>query len=345
MKKLILVAGFACLLLNTHRVFSQSFKNANEYLEFVSEEHENISKSMWKYTKAVAHNKSDRSINNKRETLIKTVERSIKKIEKADGYDGNEFKNQVLDHLKFNESLLKEDYAKIIDMKAVAEQSYDLMEAYIIAQEMTDKKMEEAQETYERNFHAFADEHNIEIIENETDLAKKMETSNAVFKYYNKLYLIYFKVYVNEIYLMDALNISDISAIQQSTNALSTSAKEGLLELQKVAPYNNDKSLIEATKKAFEFYIDEADNKMPILLDFLMLSENFQAINESLQNTPENKRTKEQVADYNKKVNEVNKGVNTFNKTNSQLNAKRQEMLNNLNAANEKFLDKHIPND
>ena len=50
-----------------------------------------------------------------------------------------DYKNKVLKHMRLNESLLKHDYAKIVDMKTVAEQSYDLMEAYIVAQELADK--------------------------------------------------------------------------------------------------------------------------------------------------------------------------------------------------------------
>ncbi|MCB0436963.1 MAG: hypothetical protein KDD08_12995, partial [Mangrovimonas sp.] len=114
------------LLVTSASVHSQSFKSAVEYLDFISNEQQDISKNMWRYTKALAHSKSDRTILKRRESMIKTLEKAIANIQKADGYDGDDYKNQVLEYMRLNESLLKHDYAKIVDMKEVAEQSYDL---------------------------------------------------------------------------------------------------------------------------------------------------------------------------------------------------------------------------
>lgn len=324
---------------------SQSFNNAAEYLDFVSNEQQAVSRSMWKYTKAVAHSKSDRSIEGKRRNLLKTIERAIAKIEKADGYDGEDYKNKVLKVLNINRNLLNQDYAEIIDMKAVAEQSYDAMEAYMIAQEMADKKMEEAQQEYEKNFYEFAGKHNINIIESESDLGKKMKISNEVFSHYNELYLTYFKVYINEVYLWEAVEANNVSAIQQNANALSSAAKEGLEVLNQKTLYKNDKSVVNATKKAFEFFIDESENQIPEMTDFLILNEDFEKIKTTLENTPERKRTKDQVNLYNKKVKEINKAINNYNKVNNALNNQRQKVINGLDNANANFLSRHIPRD
>ncbi|MGS2726997.1 LIC11966 family surface protein [Psychroserpens sp. BH13MA-6] len=324
---------------------AQKFNNAAEYLDFIGAEQQTIIKNMWKYTKAIAHSKSDRSINGKRQNLLKSMERAIAKIQKAEGFDGDDYKNKVLEQLIFKKDLLNQDYAKIIDMKAVAEQSYDAMEAYIIAQEMADKKMEESQQEYEKNFYDFAAKHQIDIIESETDLGHKMKLSNEVFTHYNDLYLIYFKVYMNEIYLWEAIEEGNVSAIQQNANALSVSAHEGLEILETQTAYNNDDSIIKATKNAFEFFIDESENKIPQITEFLILNEDFESIKSNLEQTPEKKRTKEQIDNYNKKVKAINKAVNTYNKTNTELNNERQNMINSLNNTNANFLSKHIPND
>lgn len=338
---------FLCLLLFCLALQSraQDFKNALEYMEFIDEQQEDIPKRMWRYTKAIAHSRSDRAVENKREKLVETIEDAMKKISSKPGYEGDDFKKQVLTMLEFNKNLLNDDYEKIIDMKAVAEQSYDAMEAYMKAQEMADEKMEEVQKTYETNYYTFANIHNIQIIEGETDLGKKMAKSNEVFKYYKKMYLIYFKVFVNEIYLMDALNAGDVNGIQQNTNALSMSAEEGLKTLDTVVTYDGDKSLIEMTKKSFKFFQDEADNKMPILIDFLVLNEDMQKSQEALDNTPKRKRTQEQIDKFNAMVNDFNTAVKTYNRTNSDLNRNRSVIVKTMNEANQAFLSRHIPKD
>jgi hypothetical protein len=332
-------------ILASNLLTAQSFNNASEYLDFVAEEQQAITKNMWKYTKAVAHSNSDRSIEGKRKNLLKTVDRAILKIEKAEGFDGDVYKNQVLKQMRLNKNLLNHDYAEIVDMKAVAEQSYDAMEAYIIAQEMADKKMEESQKEYETNFYAYAKKHDIQIIESENDLGRKMKVSNEVFQHYNDMYLIYFKVYINEVYLWEAVEANDISAIQQNANALNAAAKEGLDILKTQTQYKNDDSLINATKNAFEFFIDETENKMPQLTDFLILNEDFEKIKNNLEQTPERERTKEQIDAYNKKIKDINKAIKNYNKVNTELNNERQTIINDLNNANANFLANHIPND
>ena len=337
------IAFSVFLLIQMTALHAQSHQTALEYLNFVSDNQLKITKSMWSYTKAMAHSKSDRTIDRRRSTLIKTVDKAILKISKAKGFGGNGFKTKVLDHLKLNRSLLKNEYAKIIDMKAVSEQSYDYMEAYFLAQELADKKMEESQMEYEIDYYAFAAKNNIEIIESESDLSKKMKISNEVFKHYKEMYLIFFKVNINEIHLMDAIKTNDVNAIQQNSNALNQLAKEGLEILKSVELYKNDASLIKITQKMFEFYMEESENEITEITDFIILNEDFESIKNTFDKTPQRKRTKKQVDAFNSKVKEVNKSVKNYNATNNKLNGKRSKLINGLNDANSRFLAKHIP--
>tara|TARA_R110002012_G_scaffold32696_4_gene96261 strand:- start:28 stop:1062 length:1035 start_codon:yes stop_codon:yes gene_type:complete len=332
-------------ILTITSVKAQTFNSAIDYLNFVGEEQTEVTKSMWKYTKAVAHSKKDNKINKLREQLLKQVAESKKNISKANGFDGNDFKNEVLKLVNINESMLKQDYAQIIDMKAVAEQSYDLMEAYIIAQEMAEVKMAEAQAEYEKNFLTFAGKHNINIIENDSDLSKKMIKSNEVFSYSNKLYLVFFKVYINEIYLNEAIEKKDVSGIQQNANALNSAATEGLEILKTYEDFETDKSLILATKKVFEYQIEMTSKDIPNIMDFYIVNEDFETIKKTLENTAQNKRTKEQIDAYNKKVKDINTAVNKYNATNQSINKKSQQVYEQYNTTKDKFIDSHVPND
>ncbi len=333
------------VLFITVSLSAQNFNSALEYLEFIGKKQETISKNSWKYTKAVAHSKSTAKIRQRRKVLIRSVDKAIKNITHANGFQGDDFKNKVLENLKLQKQVLLNDYSKIIDMKEVAEKSYDLMEAFFMAKEMADKKLEKAQGQYESDYYAFALKNRINIVEDESDLGKKMKISSEVFKYYNKMYLIFFRVSVNEVLLMDALNQNDVSGIQQYANSLAQEAKDGTEKLKTIDLYKKDESIVKVTQKAFDFYLDEADNKVPQLLDFLMLKEDFEHLKKVIDKTPQRKRTKEQIDAFNKKVKEFNKGVKTFNKVNNELNINRSKMINKYNNVNQQFLSKHIPND
>tara|TARA_B100000953_G_scaffold299888_1_gene301611 strand:- start:2362 stop:2979 length:618 start_codon:yes stop_codon:yes gene_type:complete len=205
--------------------------------------------------------------------------------------------------------------------------------------------MEETQKDYEKYFNQYAEKYDITINEQESDLGKKMRISGEVFSHYNDTYLIFFKSNMNESYLMEALATGDVSAIQQSANALKSSAEEGLAQLDTLTAYKNDRALINSTKKALEFYLEEVTKHVPTLTNFLIVNEDFETIKKNLDNTPKKKRTKEMVDAYNNKVKEMNKGVNEYNNTNNLLNQKRQKYITQINQTTDQYLDKHIPND
>ncbi len=56
------------------------------------------------------------------------------------------YRDSAVSFMKLYYNVLNEDYSKIINMEDIAEQSYDDMEAYMMAKEMVDKKLEEANE-------------------------------------------------------------------------------------------------------------------------------------------------------------------------------------------------------
>lgn len=341
MKKKYLFLFLFVAAINT--TTAQKFDTAFAYLEFISDEQETITKNMWNYTKAVAHNRNDKNVENKRNSVIKSIERAKKKISAATSFDDDPYKESVLENLNISESLMKMDYAKIIDMKAISQQSYDMMEQYILAQELADKKMAEAQKDYEAKFMDYAKRHTIEIIENETDLGRKMQISNEVFSYYNEMYLPFFKANITESYIFEALEANDISALQQNAISLSNIIKEEREVINTIALYKDDKNVLEATNAAFDFYLTEAEVHIPEMIDFLLLQEEIQNISKIIEKTSKRKRTKEQIDGYNAKVDELNKKVAFFNKLTAKLNKERAKVLHNLNKANDDFLARHIP--
>jgi len=333
-----------CCVVGFQLTTAQNFKKANEYLSFIGEENQKISKSSWNYTKSVAHSKSPRKIEGDRKRLLKSIERAMQKIKNATPFEGEDaYQKTVLDYMDLRMSILKNDYAKIVDMKEVAEQSYDFMEAYILAQKLADERMQEAQETYENAQKDYAARNNIRLIESETDLGRKMKISNEVFEHKNEVYLVFFKSNIQERFMLNALASNDISAIQQNANALQTFAEEGIQALDTITLYKDDTSVIKATKIALEFYLNETKNEIPKMLEFFLLNEKFTAIKNAIDKKAQKDRTKKDIDQYNAMANEMNKAVVDFNKANEQLNKERTKIINQWNEASAKFLSRHIP--
>ncbi len=316
-----------------------------DYMNKISEQAYKIRKDFWDYTNAVAHGKSARKVDKRRTELIITSESALKAVKNMQGFGGStEYRDSVVSYLNINLHLLREDYAKIVDMEEIAERSYDNMEAYILAKEAANDKMDAAGDMLVAQEKKFAADNDVELIEGEeTKLTANMKAANAVYDYYNVVYLIFFKSYIQEKYLVGAMGKRDVSGIEQNKNALSTNSREGLTKLRAIKAFNGDNTIVIACRKVLEFYKDESENSITAITDYYLKTENFNIIKASFEQIKEKNRTQEDVDKYNKAVNEMNDAVNTFNETNAKLDTERVRTLETYNKAVAKFTDKHVP--
>ena len=101
-------------------------------------------------------------------------------------------------------------------------------------------------------YEAFAAENNIKLIASDSELDEKIRKTSEVIDYSNKLYLLFFKSYKNEAYLMDAMGKDDVAAIEQSRNALASSAAEDLIKAKETKAFNGDAEMKTALIQAPE---------------------------------------------------------------------------------------------
>lgn len=326
---------------------AQEFKTPVDYLNYIGKETDVITRTTWKYTSAVAHSKNSRKIDVTRKTLVRSIQTATKKIEALkEGYKGDvEYKNQLLAFLSISEKQINQEYEKIIDMQEVAEQSYDFMEAFILARDLVNAKINEEVDKLIANQKIFATKYGIQIGEDNSELGKKMKISNEVFENHTQLYLIFFKVNFTESVLMKAIAENNLNAIQQNSNALEQYSNEGLDKLKTFKPYKNDLLLVNATKKILEFSKKEALEFAPEVIGFMMLNQKFQESKKTMDDKATKSRTKAEVDNFNLLVNELNKEVGAYNKINTKFNTERSNTINSWNIAGTNFISKHVPID
>lgn len=332
----------ATLYCNSMR--SQDTKTAIGYLDYIGKEFNDIQENTWDYTSSVAHGKSAKKVEKRRKEVIAANQDAIRKIKKLPAFDGNTaFRDSAISFLNTNYAVMNFDYAKIIDMEEVAEQSYDAMEAYMLAQEKANEKLHSAGEMIGNEYKKFAEANNIKLIEGKDKTSKNLEIANQVYKHYNEVYLIFFKSYKQEAYLLDAMQKSDVNGFEQNKNALIKTSTEGLTKIKEVKPYKGDATVKLACEQVLNFYKDEAEKKLSNAAEFFVKKENFEKIKKAFDAKPANQRTKQDVDQYNNAVNEYNAASTKFNNINAELNAKRNQLLENWNKIASNFTDKHTP--
>ena len=336
--------GAFILVFFTCTLSAQEPSDAVSYLSFVGAQFERISGDMMSYTSAASHGKSARKVEKRRAEVIQTVKEAERNVRLLKPFEGDHaFRDSVVAYFQISSALLREDFARIVDMEEVAEDSYDLMEAYMLTKERANDKLDLAFQKVKNQQNAFASKNNIILTEASGNLSQKMEKTRNVFNYYNKVYLIFFKSYKDEVYFMDALAKGDVNRLEQTKNSMFTNATNGLKSLAAVTAFESDVSLKKAGQQLLSFYVLEAGPKSNELVEFFLKKENFEKMKTAIENKRPSERGQAEIDKFNKLVADFNASANKFNAVNGELNKKRGDFFNQWNKASAEFLDNHIP--
>jgi hypothetical protein len=323
---------------------AQTYKSPVEYMQAISKQYRGIMKDFWSYTSSVAHGKSARKVENRRNELLQGIKEAKSKIKSMPPYEGEKsYRDSAAAFLDMSYHVLNDDYGKILNMEEIAEQSYDAMEAYLTAQDIANEKLEQAGDRFEMTERKFAEKFSVNLIETKDELAKKLEAAGKVNDYHRIIYLIFFKCFKQEAYMLDAMQRKDINAIEQNRNSLIKYAEEGLAKLEEVKPYNGDGSLITACKQMLQFYKKECSEKIPKISGFYMKQENFDKVKKAFDAKRESERTKADIDQYNNAIKEINTAGTDYNNAVTSLSNERSKLLTNWNNTSQGFLDRHTP--
>ena len=331
------------LFLLTVFIFSQGVsQTAVAYLDNMGKEFNKIAEETWDYTRAVAHGKKARQIENQRTKMLEANRDALIRIKNMPSYNSDgSFRDSTLRYLEMSYAVLNYDYSKIVDMEDISEQSYDAMEAYMLAQQKANEKLDAAFAVAAEAQKSFAKKNNINLTGTESKTEEKLDKAGEVFKFYNKIYLVFFKPYKQELYLIEAQSKGDINALKQNQEALSKLSKEAKEKLREINSYNGNTSLKTACAEVMDFYSMEADTKVPPLVDFYLKKERYEKLKMAMDKKGKNS-SNEEISDFNVAVNEYNKAINDYNSVNNELNKKRVIVLESWNNAVSKFLDKNV---
>lgn len=338
-----LITLFCCVVLVVP-VFSQTPDSPVEYMEYLSKRDMAMSEKYLSYMSEVAHGHRARKMEKRRQELISEIRAAISDAGRLKPYKGDASLRDAYKH--YWDILLKvfnEDYHKIVDMEEIAEQSYDNMEAYLLAQEKAEEVLDHASDQIAPVYKAFAAKNNINLIEKDSKTNKKLRQVGRVNAYYHQIFLIYFKSFKQEVYMLEAFSNNDVNGTEQNRLTLIRFAEEGLLKLKDMKPFDDDGSMITACRKVLEFHQKEATSLMPAQSDFLVRKAEFEKIKKSMDAKPANKRTQADVDAYNKAVNDFNAAVNSSNSAAEKANKDRDNVMNNWNTATRRFMDQHTP--
>src|SRR5688572_28078347 len=135
------------LLFLSGNINAQDVSTPGAYLSTISEKVRNINQTYINYLSAVSHGKSAKKVEKLRLKTVNDIFNARGEVMATGGFKGDKsLRDATAAYLKTCYLVFNEDYHKIVNMEEIAEQSYDAMEAYLLAQEKAGEKLEEAAE-------------------------------------------------------------------------------------------------------------------------------------------------------------------------------------------------------
>lgn len=324
-------------------LFAQN-NNPGTYMSAISDALDNMNKTYMAYMSAAAHSRRAKKIEKLRQQAIESITTTKYRITDLPFYNGdNSLRKSAIDYVQLCYKVFNDDYAHIVNMEEIAEQSYDEMEAYILLQEKTNEKVKEAANNMTLATQAFASKYKVNLVETKNELYEKMSTADKLNHYRNQVYLCFFKCNWQEGQIVDALSKKNLNNLEQSRNALSTYATAGMAALDSLRAFEGDASLSVTCRQSLKFYKKEADEQMPKLIDYYLKRDAFEKIKKSFDSKNPDTRTKDDVDAYNKSVNEMNTAANAVNKVNTDMNNGRNQVVQNWEQTEKLFVDNHMP--
>ena len=325
------------------RPAAQSFETAVDYMAYIDKANSELTQKYLSYLSAVSHGKSARKVEKRRQEVINAISDTRFNIMGMPPFKGDRsLKDTTVNYLKILNYIFNDQYGKIVNMEEIAEQSYDNMEAYMLAQEIAQEKLQQASKKQHEMQVKFAEKNNVRLIDTEDALGAKMKIANELMKHTDEVYLIFFKCNKQEAYMIDAMNRKNLVSLEQSSSSLQKFAEEGLEKLKNLKGFDNDPSLIVACRDLMNFYKTEA-GKGSSLSDFFLKEENFAKLKKQFEAMASSKRTQQDIDQFNKAVGEANEAIQVFNKINNELNKSRSSVVNNWEKAYKKYMDDYMP--
>lgn len=340
MKKTILTLLIAFTVLGSTRAQDDPVA----YMNMIEKAEEEANQKYLAYVSTAAHSGRVKKIERMRQQVITGIENSRNKVIALPLYKGDKALWQSsIDYLKLLYLVFTEDYAKIVNMEDIAEQSFNEMQAYLLLQEKTSEKLNDASEKRSKATKDFAAKNNVNLVEGSSEFSEKMKKAGEVMEYRNKIYLLFFKCNWQWNEMNKAMKTNKVNDIEQARNAVITYANEGFAVLDTIKHFAGDPTLGNACKTILNQFKRMSEKDVPKMTDFLLKSENFEKLKRSFDAKQQKDRTQQDIDQYNKAVNDLNAGVGVFNTTAKYLVDTQNDLINNYTKTDKDYADRHTP--
>jgi hypothetical protein len=162
---------------------------------------------------------------------------------------------------------LQRDFMQLLELKSESDNSYEAMQLYLDSQSALEKKIQEANERFEKAQEAFAKANQITLLENEQN--KEIETLNRMQRYQRAVFLKFFKVSKLNANFLDLLDANDPAALEKARRELLGVGQSELKSLRAMPDFNGFGGYRDAAVRFVDFFQEMAEKEYAHMTDIV----------------------------------------------------------------------------
>lgn len=320
---------------------AQKTNAAVAYMDRLSAPIDSVQQNCWDYLSAAIYSTKPQEVAYLQNRWISSLHSAISSVSSLPAFEGDSrYRDSVASYLHYFDNIINTELPLLSQLKADADKSYESAEKYYDEINSLNTIFQGSAEKLRTHQREFARQNGITLYEGSSvNTAEKIKTAIQLNRHYFTTYLMFLKPSKEEENMLAAFDKSDLATAEQNRLNIEKYANESLAKLNTLPPFNKDASLINATKTLVNFYLAEAKNKIPLLIDFLEKNKNFEKIKADFDALMP--RTQQQVDTYNKAVQDLNASAILYNSTITELNEQRHQVVDSWNKASKDFLAKY----
>ncbi len=319
-------------------------QNPVDYMKKVNTGNQEIMEGNWKYLSAIARGKSPGEVQQLRGRLEGEIRSVLRNLNSLGSFSGDDsYRNASIAYQKFALDMITGQASKLVNMEKISQNSFDAMEAYILYQRELNKLNDKESKKINQAQADFAEKNSINLIQEESELAKKLEEGSKIMSYKQDMFLVFARCSMYELDMFSRFGSNEEYDFAQAGVTLLDLLDQSRAAIDTINDVNADKSLRTITEKALKFFEEEAEVFIPEAVAFQKAQNNFKNLEKKMSKTPKSEMTQEMVDEYNERVKEINEKVNTFTNLFNEYSQQREKNFNEWNATADAFVNKHMP--
>jgi hypothetical protein len=249
-----------------------NFNNPSDYNNFIMKEVITTVQKNFEYISLTIHSEDYDQLEKKRKEVVDGIAAAKAHVREMPPLEGDtKLRDEAVDVLNEYKTAFELDFKSILNLKRKSKDSFEAMEAYFIAQDKAEEKVNKATRQLRKAQHVYAEKNNMKVVDSKSDdvLEKKMNKIIEVNDYWRSIFLTYFKVSKQYDKLWDALSEQKANPLNHQRDLTLKVIDQVLPELTRKSDFHGDSEFRDQTINMIEYYRQVAEVDFGKIIDVL----------------------------------------------------------------------------